>query len=112
MFDYKTKVKFALDKKVRFPDFDLIYKGIISIPGPNKAKFKITKYVFRIISIDGNSKLIFWSSGTGVIAPRRFEFNNIKYTLELRFSENINAVKLMDKKLEDDELVISEILYV
>ena len=100
---YGTVVTFSKGKVIAFPDFDLEYTGETSstskFPNGNSFTFKYQEFK---ISRDGESKVVKWTTGTGIIEPANFEFGTTKFTLELR---NAEALK---KKLDDDELVVTK----
>jgi hypothetical protein len=96
---YGKKVKYNLNSKIAFPDFDLEYKGTSTIPGPNGAEWSMTTYNF-VISKNNESQNIGWSSGTGDIGPAAFTFKNKKYWIEKLYTSK-------DEKLAPDEIVIT-----
>jgi hypothetical protein len=102
--DYETVVTFKLNKTIKFPDFRLTFTGerqeISKFPNGNS--FTFTYFDFTI-SNKKYEKKVSWTAGTGDIAPINFEFNGMKFSLELRFLEKKN------KKLDDDELVITKL---
>jgi hypothetical protein len=99
--NYDTVVEFSKGVQLKFPDFTLEYSGERTekkeIPNGNSLTF--TFHEFKI-SNGSENKTISWSSGTGDIAPARFDIGGKSYELELRMSEKLN------KKLDEDELVI------
>jgi hypothetical protein len=101
---YGTVVTFSKGKVISFPDFDLEYTGETSststFPNGNSFTFKYQEFK---ISKDGQSTVVKWTTGTGIIEPANFEFRSMKFSLELR---NAEALK---KKLDDDELVVTKL---
>lgn len=97
---YGAKVRFAKGAAISFPDFDLIYTGRrheaskVYPHGFDYDDFKLTRGT--------KSATVSWSGGTGLIAPRSFEFGGQKFTLELRHANRFSGW------LKDDELVIEK----
>jgi len=98
--EYGEKVKYELNKAIEFPDFTLKYTGTAKTPGPNGAKWSITDYNFEVTG-KGETKVVSWSSGMGVIGPNVFEVNGKKYMLEM------SKAKKLEGWLRDDEIVIT-----
>jgi Deacetylase PdaC len=98
---YGVKVSYTKGQIIVFPDFGLKYVGQKKTLGPNNASWSITDNVFEIMH-GGDTKEISWSSGTGIIGPNPFDFENNKYTIEKAFSEKLG-------KLAENELVINKL---
>jgi hypothetical protein len=97
---YGTKVPFAQNRPIQFPDFLLQYIGSNDVPGPNNAKWSMTFYNFTISSGTEQNK-ISYSSGSGVVFPNPFSFHGAKYTIEMYYSAALG-------KLAGNELVITK----
>lgn len=99
--NYDTVVEFSKGAKLKFPDFTLEYKGERTVEKdmPQGKSITLSFYEFEV-SDGNNKKTISWSSGTGDIAPARFDFGGKSFELELRTSEKLN------KKLGENELVV------
>ena len=97
---YGTKVRFRKNAPVEFPDFTLTYLGPRHEASPvfkngfNFEDFKLTRGT--------KSSTVSWSSGTGLIAPRMFEFGGQSFSLELRHANRFSGW------LKEDELVIEK----
>jgi hypothetical protein len=98
---YNSKVKFELGKQIIFPDFIIEYTGKKTVPGPNNAKWIMTIFYFNLKNSE-QTKQISWSSGTGDISPTFFEFNKVKFAIEMQYSEKIKVW------LKQNEFVISK----
>ena len=80
--DYGTKVRFSRGEWIDFPDFSLTSLGTGTYTGGGR-HVPMTYYYFRLVR--GNKDtIIFWSSGTGLITPVPFEFNNEDFLIEMR----------------------------
>lgn len=98
---YNTAVKFEQGKILSYPDFTAEYTGIRTVTKdlPNGNKITFRYHDFKINSA-AEQKTVSWSSGTGDIAPVRFETAGKKFELELSYSEELKT------KLSENELVI------
>ncbi|MGB4774508.1 MAG: hypothetical protein WBP45_05020 [Daejeonella sp.] len=103
--NYGEIATFKKGRLLSFPDFDIEYTGIRKETSHfnNGHSFTFTLYDF-LIKKNGVEKTISWSPGTGDIGPQNFEFNDKKYTIELKYSINHK------KRLDDDEFVINKSL--
>src|SRR5437762_11661063 len=77
---YGKPVTFSKDKPVSFPDFDIVYTGESSktstFPNGNSFTFKYQNFtVFK----GSDTKLVQWTTGTGIIEPIAFELGGAKY---------------------------------
>ncbi len=97
---YGAKVRFAKGATISFPDFDLTYTGRrheatkVYPHGFDYEDFKISR--------GAKSVTASWSSGTGLIGPRSFEFAGQQFTLELKHANRFKGW------LKEDELVIEK----
>jgi hypothetical protein len=94
---YGTHVKYRAGEKIEFPDFTLEYVG--------ERRKSVSVYPRGFLYYDFKAskgkaeKMVSWTTGTGVIDPRDFEFDGKRYLLELRHSDKLG-------KLKENELVI------
>ncbi len=80
--NYKEEISFSRKTWIKFPDFDLIFLGTGVYTGGGRY-IPITFYYFRLVN--GNKDtIIYWSSGTGDIAPIPFEFNGNDFLIEIK----------------------------
>lgn len=102
--DYGEVVKFETNKPINYPDFEITYIGERKQTStfPNGNSFTFTYYDFKLKK-GAEEKTISWTSGTGIIEPANFEFNGMKFQLELRSYEKEK------KKLDNDEMVITKL---
>jgi hypothetical protein len=100
---YGEVVKFSQDKPVKYPDFEITFLGERKQTAnfPNGNSFTFTYYDFKVKN-PSNEKDLFWTAGTGEIAPAYFTLDGVKFMLELRSAENGK------KKLDNDEMVITK----
>lgn len=94
---FGEKVKYSQDMPIKFEDFTLVYAGerrVASERFPNGFPY----HDFKAKNERGE-KTISWSSGSGDIAPTRFEIGGKNYELELKISDKLG-------KLAENELVI------
>jgi len=100
--EYSKPVKYSKNTPVQFPDFDITYIGERkeSIPFHDGKEITIIYHDFKINN-DKYYRTVTWTSGTGDIAPEDFEFNGMKFRLELRYFEKEK------RKLENGELVVT-----
>lgn len=99
MANYGEKVKYEVDKEIEFPDFGLTFIDIVRHESLVRKRFPITNYVFQIKK--GNQvKYVRWGSGTGLVMPIKFKFDNKIFWIELTHSKKLG-------KLMEEELVIS-----
>lgn len=98
---YNTAVKFEQGIILSYPDFTAVYTGVRTVTKdlPNGNNITIKYHDFKINSA-AEQKTISWSSGTGDIAPVRFETAGKNFELELSYSEELKT------KLSENELVI------
>jgi hypothetical protein len=103
--DYSKPVQYSKGTPVKFKDFDITYMGERreTVPFHNGKEITMVFHDFKITK-DNLDKTISWSSGTGDIAPAEFDFNGMKFQLELRYYEKEK------KKLDDDEMVVTKTL--
>ena len=94
---YGTRVKYRAREKIDFPDFTVEYLGERRKTLPVYPR-GFLYYDFKITR-GKTEKVVFWTTGTGIIDPTDFEFDGKRYHLELRRSEKLG-------KLNDNELVI------
>jgi len=101
MNDYDKVVKFSKGEQLKFPDFTIEYTGerteTKQFPNGNSLTMKF--HEFNVTSASSQKK-ISWSSGTGEIAPVRFEIDGKNFELEMSNSEKLKT------KLSENELVI------
>ena len=100
MNPYGEIVEFVQGEPLVFKDFTLTYQGKKTLPGPNQARFTMKTYYFQIKTEDTEWELT-WSSGTGRIAPKKFEVGKDSFTLELKYELGLK------KRLEENELVVT-----
>jgi len=102
--EYGKAVTFDKDKPVKFPDFEIVYMGETSktstFPNGNSFTFKYQNFK---VTKGSETKDVAWTTGTGIIEPANFDFGAGKYTLELRYTEE------MKTKLAEDEMVITKL---
>ena len=97
---YLTKVTFAKDIALHFPDFDLTFAGRRRVTPPQFPRgWWIYDFVVRTKS---SEQTISWSAGTGDIGPVRFRVDGGEFQIELAHSDKLGA-------LGEDELVISKV---
>ena len=95
---YGSKVRFAKNAAIAFPDFDLTYTGRRHVTSPvYKRGFDYDDFK---ISRGGKSITVSWSAGTGLLGPQSFEFGGQKFELELRHHDRLGWLK-------DDEVVVT-----
>jgi len=100
-YNYGEIITYEKDKALEFPDFSIKYTGERKEEVPQYAQGYFIYYDFEI-STDNKSDIVSWSSGTGSIGPKYFNFNNQDYVLEK------GASILQEKVLQNDEIVIWE----
>lgn len=97
---YNTKITFAKDRVLRFPDFEVTYVGKRRITPPQYPR-GWWAYDFTVRSRSGE-QTISWSAGTGDIAPTRFKIERVEFQIELSRSDKLGH-------LREDELVVSKV---
>jgi hypothetical protein len=97
--DYGMKVRFKKDVALAFPEFDLTYLGRRHVDSP-KFKPGFNYEDFRI-SRGKDTITVSWSSGTGSLGPREFEFAGRNFELELRHHDTLGWLK-------EDEVVVTK----
>lgn len=97
---YGSKVRFGLDRKLRFPDFEMIYLGKRHVTPPQYPRgWWIHDFKVRG---KGNEQTVSWSAGTGDIGPNRFRVNGADFQIELSRSDKLGS-------LREDEMVVSSV---
>jgi len=101
--EYFKPVKYSKNEPVKFADFEITYLGERreTVPFNNGKELTMVFHDFKITK-DNLNKTVSWSSGTGDIAPVEFNFNGMKFQLELRYYEKEK------KKLDDNEMVVTK----
>ncbi len=96
---YGAKVKYSQGATIHYPDFDLTYIGTRK----EASKVYPRGFTYEDFRVERGSDTVTvsWSSGTGLIAPRQFEFGGQKYQLMLVHGGPAG-------KLKDHELVVSK----
>jgi hypothetical protein len=97
---YGAKVTYAKGTTIHFPDFDLTYLG--TRKEPSKVYPRGFTYEDFRVSKGSRSTTVSWTSGTGLIAPRAFEFGGQKYQLMLAFGGP-------GVKLKNNELIVAKV---
>ena len=95
---YGSKVRFGLDRTLRFPDFEMTYMGKRHVTPPQYPRgWWIHDFKVRG---KGGEQTVSWSAGTGDIGPTRFKVNGADFQVELSRSDKLGS-------LREDELVVS-----
>jgi hypothetical protein len=97
---YGSKVKFGLDRTLRFPDFELTYIGKRHVTPPQYPRGWWI-HDFKVRS-KGSEQTVSWSAGTGDIGPTRFKVNGGLFQIELSRSDKLGP-------LREDEMVVSSL---
>jgi hypothetical protein len=97
---YGSKVRFGLDRTLRFPDFEMTYLGKRHVTPPQYPRGWWI-HDFKVRGKDGE-QTVSWSAGTGDIGPTRFKVNGADFQIELSRSDKLGS-------LRDDELVVSPV---
>lgn len=95
---YGSKVRFGVDRTVRFPDFQVIYLGKRHVAPPQYPRGWWT-YDFKV-RVKGDEQTVSWSAGTGDIGPTRFKVDGADFQIELARSDKLGP-------LREDEMVVS-----
>ncbi|HXV42535.1 MAG TPA: hypothetical protein VEC96_05700 [Anaerolineae bacterium] len=95
---YGTKVRYALNQPLTFPDLTLEFIGERWVDASPNYPRGFTYYDFKVGHGD-QEQIISWSAGTGDIGPAPFEVAGQDYWLELVSSDRLG-------RLEKDELVL------
>lgn len=95
---YGSKVRFAANRILRYPDFQVIYIGKRHVVPPQYPRGWWT-YDFKVRE-KGDEQTVSWSAGTGDIGPTRFEVNGSDFQIELSRSDKLGP-------LREDEMVVS-----
>lgn len=99
-FAYGSKVRFGLDRTLRFLDFDVTYIGKRHVTPPQYPRgwwihdFKVRR--------QNDEQTVSWSAGTGDIGPTRFKVDGAFFQIELSRSDRLGP-------LRDDEMVVSSV---
>lgn len=97
---YGSKVRFDLDRPLRFPDFEMTYMGKRHVTPPQYPRgWWIHDFKVRG---KGGEQTVSWSAGTGDIGPTRFKVNGADFQIELSRSDKLGL-------LREDELVVSPV---
>src|ERR1041384_4415829 len=97
---YDTKVSFAKDRTLRFPDFELTYLGKRHVTPP---QYPRGRWVFDfVVRSKTDEQKVAWSAGTGDIGPTRFKIENAEFQIERSRSDKLGP-------LRKDELVVSKV---
>jgi hypothetical protein len=99
-FAYGSKVRFGLDRTLRFPDFEMTYLGKRHVTPPQYPRGWWI-HDFKVRGKDGE-QTVSWSAGTGDIGPTCFKVNGADFQIELSRSDKLGS-------LRGDELVVSPI---
>jgi hypothetical protein len=97
---YGSKVRFGVDRTVRFPDFQVIYLGKRHVAPPQYPRGWWT-YDFKVRG-KGGEQTVSWSAGTGDIGPTRFRVDGVDFQIELARSDKLGL-------LREDEMVVSAV---
>lgn len=97
---YGAKVRFGVDRTLRFPGFELTYMGKRHVTPPQYPRgWWIHDFKVRG---KGREQTVSWSAGTGDIGPTRFKVNGSVFQVELSHSDKLGP-------LREDELVVSSL---
>jgi hypothetical protein len=96
---YGAKQRFSKNAALAFPDFDLTYQGQRHVASP-VYKHGFDYQDFRV-SRGGQSIIVSWSAGTGLLGPQEFTFGGRAFSLELRHTDKLGWLK-------DDEVVVEK----
>lgn len=94
---YGSKVRFRLDRTLRFPGFELTYMGKRHVTPPQYPRGWWI-HDFKVRS-KGDEQTVSWSAGTGDIGPTRFRVQGAPFQIELSRSDKLGP-------LREDELVV------
>lgn len=97
---YGSKVKFSVERTLRFPDFDLIYLGKRRVT-PKQYPRGWWIHDFKVVC-KGAEQTVSWSAGTGDIGPTRFRVTGGFFQIELSRSDKLGP-------LHQDESVVSAV---
>lgn len=97
-YSFGTRVKYALGQKLDFADLTLEFIGERRVPVSPQSARQFVFYDFKAKQTD-EEKIVSWSSGTGDIAPTKFESGGTHYQLELGISDKIG-------RLANNELIV------
>jgi hypothetical protein len=97
---YGSKVRFGVDRTLRFPDFQVTYIGKRQVTPPQYPRGWWV-YEFKVRG-KGGEQTVSWSSGTGDIGPSRFKVDGVDFQMELSRSDKLGP-------LRDDEMVVSAV---
>ncbi len=81
-----------------YPDFDLLYTGVKTVPIANNLQTKEYSFLVTGKSKKNNreKQTAIWSAGYGELAPQKFTFAGEKYTLELVKNRSKVIIKKQD----------------
>lgn len=89
--DYARWEIYSIDNCLKYPDFNLCYKGTKQgalYPGESSESTRRMGEKYYFVAESGNEKVdVIWSEGTGDIGPTFFTLANKTYVLEMVFSD-------------------------
>jgi hypothetical protein len=94
---YGSKVRFGVDRTLRFPDFQVTFMGKRHVTPPQYPRGWWI-YNFKVRERGGEQTLS-WSAGTGDIGPTRFTVDGAEFQLELSRSDRLGS-------LQENEMVV------
>jgi len=97
---YGSKVRFRVDRTLRFPDFEMTYIGKRYVTPPQYPRGWWI-YDFKVREIRGE-QTVSWSTGTGDIGPSRFKVAGVDFQIELSRSDKLGP-------LREGEMVVSAV---
>lgn len=97
---YGSKVRFSVDRTLRFPDFQVTYVGKRHVT-PTQYPRGWWIYEFKVRGKSGE-QTVSWSAGTGDIGPSRFKVAGVDFQIELSRSDKLGP-------LREDEMVVSAV---
>jgi len=97
---YGSKVRFGVDRTLRFPDFEVTYIGKRHVTPPQYPR-GWWSYDFKVRERD-REQAVSWSTGTGDIGPSRFKVAGVDFQIELSRSDKLGP-------LREDEMVVSAV---
>jgi hypothetical protein len=97
---YGSKVRFRVDRAMRFRDFEMTYMGKRHVTPPQYPRGWWI-HDFKVRSKE-NEQTVSWSTGTGDIGPVNFKVGGASFQIELSHSNKLG-------QLHEDEMVISPV---
>ena len=99
---YGKRVNYDIGKQIQYRDFTIHFLGIRH---ETPDVFPIGWDVFDV-SNSGDSILVSWSAGTGLIGPETFMLDGKSYVLELKVTGSKHLSQ--NHRLKDNEMIIWE----